>query len=182
MTLKRHPHTPAHLFLDDTSYFVTGAIYRKRPLLVSPELKDRLLELIREYFQTYNWELHHWVILDNHYHILGQSRIGEDLTNIFRSIHSRAGIAISQATHCETPIWWNYWDYCPRDERDYMVRLNYLLMNPIKHGYVTNLHDYPFSSFHILFAEIGRDQLAQQMRDYPEYKTLVLHEAKNDDF
>ena len=182
MTLKHHPHTPTHLFLDDTLYFVTGAIYQKRSLLAYFELKKRLLELIQEYFQTYNWDLHQWVILHNHYHLLGQSYEGKDLTNIFRSIHSRAGILISQSTHCGKPIWWNYWDYCPRDEAEYMIRLNYLLTNPIKHGYVTNLHDYPFSSFHNLFAEIGRERLAQQMRDYPDYKHLVLREAKNDDF
>lgn len=182
MTFKKHPHTPDHLFLDNTPYFVTGAIYQKRPLLASPKLKDQLLNLIQEYFQMYNWELHHWVILDNHYHILGQSRKGEDLTSIFRSIHSRAGILVSQSTSCAKPIWWNYWDYCPRNEAEYMTRLNYLLTNPVKHGYVTNLHDYPFSSFHTRFAEISREKLAQQIRDYPHYKNLVLHEAKNDDF
>jgi putative transposase len=182
MTLKHHPHTPTHLFLDDTPYFITGAIYQKRSLLAPSELKNRLFELIQEYFQTYRWELHHWVILDNHYHVLGQSRKGQELTPIFRSIHSRAGILISQSSRCAKPIWWNYWDYCPRDETEYTVRLNYLLMNPIKHGYVTSLHDYPFSSFHTLFAEVDRERLAQQMRDYPGYKHLVLREAKNDDF
>lgn len=180
--LKRHRNTPAHLFLDDTPYFVTGAIYQKRPLLANPEIKGQLLALIQEYFQTYYWELHHWVILDNHYHLLGKSRIGEDLTHIFQSVHSRAGILIRQLTHCAKPVWWNYWDYCPRNKEDYMTRLNYLLMNPFKHGYVTNLHDYPFSSFHQLFADLGREGLAKQMSDYPEYKNLVLDEAHEDDF
>ena len=30
---KNHPHTPVHWFLGDTSYFITGAIYKKRMLL-----------------------------------------------------------------------------------------------------------------------------------------------------
>jgi putative transposase len=180
--IKRNPHAPAHLFVDDTFYFVTGAIYQKRPLLADPELKRKLLELFKEYFQKYDWELHHWVILDNHYHLMGYSRKGKELSHIFRSVHSRSGIMISQATHCAKPVWWNYWDYCPRNEKDYFIRLNYLLTNPIKHGYVSNLHDYPFSSFHPTLAEIGREDLVKQIRDYPDYKTLVLHEAKEDDF
>lgn len=60
--LTHHPHTPAHLFLDDTPYFMTGAIYQKRPLLAGFDIKHRLHALIQEVLQTYQWELHHWVI------------------------------------------------------------------------------------------------------------------------
>lgn len=56
-----------------------------------------------------------------------------------------------------------------------------LLMNPLKHGYVSNLHDYP-SSFNQIFANLGREGLVQQMHRYPGYKNLVLAEANEDDF
>lgn len=180
--LKKHRNTPAHLLLDDTDYFVTGAIYQKRSLLKDSKIKDHLLDLMQTYFTQYHWELHHWVILDNHYHILGRSRKGLDLTTIFRSVHSRSAIFIRQSTDCAKPVWWNFWDYCPRHEVDYMIRLNYLLMNPIKHKYVTDLQHWPFSSFHTLFAEKGRQRLAEQFRSYPQYQTLVLQEAYSDDF
>lgn len=140
--LKRHHHTPAHLFLDDTPYFITGGIYKKRPLLAEATAKAYLLELLQTTFQQHGWDLHHWVILDNHYHVLGQSSRGEDLTPIFRAVHSRSAIVIRQMTKCAKPVWWNYWDYCPRSEKDYLIRLNYLLYNPVKHGYVTDLRDY----------------------------------------
>ena len=180
--LKRHPHTPAHLFLDDTLYFVTGGIYQKRSLLAKAAIKNRLLELIQKYFEKYGWELHHWVVLDNHYHVLGKSQEGKHLTNIFQVVHSQSAISIRRITDCEKPVWWNYWDYCPRNEKEYWIRCNYLLNNPIKHGYVTNLQDYPFSSFHNLFGDKGRESLVKQFQDYPEYKTLILHEAQKDDF
>jgi len=66
--------------------------------------------------------------------------------------------------------------YCPRDEKDYLIRLNYLFNNPIKHGYVTNLNDYPFSSFQSYFEKIGRTNLVQQFNDYCEYKSLKIEE------
>lgn len=180
--LKRHPHSPTHLFVDDTAYCITGAIYQKRPLLKQSELKELLLDKIRCYFKEYCWELHHWVILDNHYHILGRSRKGSDLTLIFKRLHGSTASYIHEATRCKKPVWWNYWDYCPRDEREYYIRMNYLLWNPVKHGYVENLKDYPFSSFHQLYEEIGREKLAEQFREYPEYRTYVLREAEEDDF
>jgi putative transposase len=124
--IKRHPHTPPHLYIDNTFYFLTGAIYQKRPLLGSPKMKNFLFERIQHYFDLYQWELHHWVILDNHYHLLGKSKYGTDLGIIMKGIHGSTSLVIRKKTNAEKPIWWNYWDYCPRDADDYFIRLNYL--------------------------------------------------------
>jgi len=45
------------------------------------------------------------------------SRKGTDLSKIMGRIHSHSATKIRSATHCELPIWWNYWDYCPRNEK-----------------------------------------------------------------
>ncbi|GBC60325.1 hypothetical protein DENIS_1276 [Desulfonema ishimotonii] len=180
--LKNYRHAPTHLFADDTPYFITGGIYGKRPLLKSGHLKYGLYELFRGCFEKYGWELHHWVVLDNHYHLLGKSRKGKDLSAIIRNIHRVSAIKIHRETGYEKPVWWNYWDYCPRDEREYRVRVNYLLFNPVRHEYVRNLRDYPFSDFNRLYEEQGRGALVNQFREFPDYKTLVLNEAEKDDF
>lgn len=170
--LRRHPNTPAHLFLDDSPYFLTGATYQKRRLLQHTDLKQRLLDKIIATTRHFGWTLEHWVILDNHYHLMLRSRRGEDLTELMRQIHGGTSGDIAKATQCAKPVWYNFWDYCPRDDRDYYARLNYLLYNPIKHGYATDLKDYPHSSFHGLFQALGKERLAQQFRDYAEFRTL----------
>jgi putative transposase len=180
--LKSNPHTPNHLFLDQAIYFVSGAIYQKRHLLAQDGHKAVLLEYIREYCDKFEWELFHWVILDNHYHLILRSQEGKDLTRLFKAIHSRSAIDIHREIRREKPVWWNYWDYCPRNEKDTMIRINYLLYNPVKHGYAKKLQDYPYSSFHHRVEKVGRAALVEQFRTYPEYKTLVLHEAHKDDF
>lgn len=174
--LKKGTHSPAHIFIDNTAYFITSAIYQKRPLLKSALTKHHLIATIEACFHEKNWQLDHWVILDNHYHLLAISDEGEDMPKIFRKIHGLSAQFIQIQERCDLPIWWNYWDYCPRDEKDYLIRLNYLLNNPVKHGYVTNLIDYPYSSFHATFKKLGRDALAQQFKDYAEYKNLHLDE------
>jgi len=176
--LKKYTHTPAHLLLDDVPYFITGAIYKKRPLLRDSAMKERLHEILHNTFHNYGWNLDHWVILDNHYHLLARSKRGSDLPKMIQRIHAASGKYIREATNCEKPVWYNYWDYCPRNEHEYYTRLNYLLNNPIRHGYVENLHDYPFSSFHALFKEWGREHLAEQFRTFPP----ILNEGNNDDF
>ena len=97
-----------------------------------------------------------------------------------KNIHGTSAANIVQKTHCDKPVWYNYWDYCPRNEREYYTRLSYLLNNPIKHGYVSNLHNYPFSSFQERFKEWGRERLVEQFRTYPA--TTTLEEAEHDDF
>jgi putative transposase len=95
--LKKHRHNPAHLYLDDHAYFITAAIYHKRPLLAEPALKDKLLELLQGYFAKHEWELHHWVILDNHYHLLGKSRLGKDLVRQFQAYPDYQTLVLHEA-------------------------------------------------------------------------------------
>jgi len=182
MERKDYLHNPTHIFADDTPYFITAAIYQKRPLLKGPELKQLLLDRIKLCFDKYQWELHHWVILDNHYHLLGKSRVGEDLPKIITNVHAFTGYYIKQVSQPPKRVWWNYWDYCPRHERDYMIRLIYLLHNPVKHGYVDDLYNYQISSFHDALVTQGPEKLRQQFNDYPEFRTLALQEAEEDDF
>jgi putative transposase len=174
--LKKHQHNPAHLFVDNSPYFITGSIYQKRNLLQSSTIKDYLLATIRQCFEEKAWLLNDWVILDNHYHLLGISKNGEDLSGIVGKVHMLSARFIRSQLQAEKPIWWNYWDYCPRDERDYFIRLNYLFNNPVKHGYVTDLKNYPYSSFHNMLKKQGREFLARQFKEYPEYKNLYLDE------
>lgn len=107
------------------------------------------------------------MILDNHYHLMLRSRRGEDLPELMRRMHGGTSHDIAEATRCAKPVWWNYWDYCPRDEADYYTRLNYLLYNPVKHGYVSDLREYPYSSFPALLEKLGREPLVKQFSSYP---------------
>ena len=174
--LHRRCHTPAHLLLDDTPYFITGAIKDRRRLLQDDALKQEFLLCLRQTFLNHAWELQHWVILDNHYHLMAKSRLGRLLPQLVKELHSRSAHFIRAASDCELPVWWNYWDYCPRDEQDYYRHLNYLLYNPVKHGYVTDLKDYAFSSFHALLGSLGREGLIEQFRSYADFRKLDIED------
>lgn len=171
--ITKNQHNPAHLFVDDSPYFITGSIYQKRALLYSNVIKDHLLATIQQCFDEKGWRLNDWVILDNHYHLLGISKNGADLSGIIGKTHMLSAKFIRSQLTAEKPIWWNY---CPRNEKDYFIRQNYLFNNPIKHGHVTNLNDYPYSSFHDMLKNQGYEFLVQQFRKYSEYKNLYLDE------
>ncbi|WP_427501718.1 REP-associated tyrosine transposase (plasmid) [Methylomonas sp. MED-D] len=41
-----------------------------------------------------------------------------------------------------------YWEHLIRDEADFQAHLNYIRYNPVKHGWVKQVKDWPFSTFH----------------------------------
>lgn len=41
-----------------------------------------------------------------------------------------------------------YWEHTIRDDRDYATHMDYIHFNPVKHGYVSDVATWPFSSFH----------------------------------
>jgi len=48
----------------------------------------------------------------------------------------------------ERGIWQRrYWEHTIRDERDYAAHMDYIHFNPVKHGHVAKVADWPYSSF-----------------------------------
>jgi len=58
-------------------------------------------------------------------------------------------ICPSRIDKSERGIWQRrFWEHQIRDETDYNRHMDYLYYNPVKHGYVKNVIDWPYSSFH----------------------------------
>jgi putative transposase len=48
----------------------------------------------------------------------------------------------------ERGIWQRrYWEHLVRDEEDYARHVDYIHYNPVKHGLVTQVKDWPYSTF-----------------------------------
>ena len=46
-----------------------------------------------------------------------------------------------------------FWEHRIRDEQDYRAHMDYLHGNPLKHGLVASVAEWPWSSFHRLVRE-----------------------------
>jgi putative transposase len=48
----------------------------------------------------------------------------------------------------ERGVWQRrFWEHAIRDERDYARHVDYIHYNPVKHGYVSRVTDWPYSAF-----------------------------------
>jgi putative transposase len=46
------------------------------------------------------------------------------------------------------------WEHLIRDEKDFERHVNYVHVNPVKHGLVSQVSEWPYSSFH-RYVEMG---------------------------
>jgi REP-associated tyrosine transposase len=72
-----------------------------------------------------------------------------------RGLHETVPRTSSERTRRERGLWQRrYWEHAIHDEADLERHIDYIHFNPVKHGHVSQVHDWPYSSFH-RYAEKG---------------------------
>ncbi len=173
---KEYKHNPPHLFLPHSKYFITGATYNKKKWFKSNETRGQLLKIIKIGFERHRWKLEDWVILDNHYHIMGNAPHKSDsLPKMMKNIHKFVALWVKKnvpESKSFKKIMYNYWDSCISYEASYFARLNYIWHNPVKHGYVEQAEEWKFSSF-CQRIETEREEVEKIKEIYPCDKVKV---------
>ena len=124
---------------------------------------DRLRQAYQAMQQRFPFETAAICILPEHIHALWQLPDGDDdfarRWSVFKSGFSRTFAAAqtrsaSKIAKREKGIWQRrYWEHIIRDDADFERHVNYIHYNPVKHGLVTRVADWPFSSFHRFVAQ-----------------------------
>ncbi len=161
-------HHPPHIYLDNTWYTITGAVYQKRRLLQPEGYKDLVRDQLKTLVVEFGLQLAAWVILDNPSHLLAKSRVGAALPRFFGRLNGRTSFDLNGRDGARgRQVWHNYWDTCIRGEADYWTRFNYIHCNPVKHAYVIKSKDWSFSSYRYYLEHKGQDWLIDSFRQYP---------------
>lgn len=132
------------LYVNGYLYFITSVTDSRRPLLV--ENIELFWDAIAKSQAKGPFDLIAWVVLPEHIHVLIDPkglRISKVLQSIKISFAKRFVIK-----HKEPGAVWqsSFWDHVIRDEDDFRRHLDYIHLNSVKHGYVTNPFDWPHSS------------------------------------
>ncbi|WP_346425844.1 transposase, partial [Methylocaldum sp. 14B] len=106
------------------------------------------------------WPFHidAWVVLPDHLHGVWTLPPGDDdFTNRWRLIKQGFSKALPsterrskvRVARGERGIWQRrFWEHAIRDEEDYSAHVDYCHINPVKHGYVQCVSEWPYSTFH----------------------------------
>jgi putative transposase len=97
------------------------------------------------------------VILPDHLHaILTMPSNDADFPGRWRRIKGHfssalidAGVALKRRPNGDLALWQSrFWEHTIRDEADFAGHVDYIHFNPVKHGLVRRVRDWPHSSFH----------------------------------
>ncbi len=147
---KTYKHNPPHHFKEGAYYFLTGGTYLKKPYFNTDKKKKMLFGIIIEFLETYKAKLVCYSIMDNHYHTIFQIEKALIIPEMIKKIHSKSAVLLKRYWKEETgsgKIWYNYWDTTIRSERMLYQLINYVIYNPLKHGYVKDISHYKFTSY-----------------------------------
>jgi putative transposase len=128
---------------------VTGATLYKARILRTDKHKLLFCNTLFERAEIYGWELQACAVLDNHYHFVAQSPTNaQSLVRLIRELHSITAIGCNHLDGVAgRRVWYNYWDSCITYETSYLARLHYIHQNPVKHGVISRVEDYPYCSY-----------------------------------
>ena len=137
-------------------FFTVNLLDRRSALLV--EHIGELRIAVRETRARMPFRIDAMVILPNHLHAIW-TLPDDDMNfavrwNRIKARFSRAippgeSISGSRRKRGERGIWQRrYWEHVIRDERDFAHHVDYCWFNPVKHGLVSRVEDWPYSSFH----------------------------------
>ena len=125
---------------------------------------DALSNAVRRVRRRYPFHIDAWVVLPDHLHTVWTLPPGDDdYTNRWRTIKQHFSRALDTTEHRsdvrtrrrERGIWQRrFWEHAIRDDADYAAHVDYVHINPFKHGYVQRVRDWPLSTFH-RFVEQG---------------------------
>ena len=121
---------------------------------------DLLRESVKVVRAAHPFIIHAWVVLPDHLHCVIELPVGDsDFALRWRLIKSHFSksfpktelLSATRARRGERGIWQRrFWEHLIRDAKDFSAHMDYVHINPLKHGLVTSVAKWPCSTFHRL--------------------------------
>ncbi|QTA88989.1 hypothetical protein [Desulfonema magnum] len=162
-------HGPPHRITRGRLYHISATCYEHQPIIGKTfermaEFEEELLSSVTRHAE----QVLAWCVLPNHYHLhVDTPRIREAVGELGQ-LHGRTSFRWNgEENRRGRKCWHRCADRAIRSERHNWATLNYVLHNPVHHGYVRRWQDWPFSSARKYLKEVGREKALQRWRDYP---------------
>ena len=144
-------------FVPGGCWFFTANLLDRRSSLLTEQI-EALREATRRARERHPFHIDAFVVLPDHIHAIWTLPEGDaDFSMRWRLIKIVFSKSIPKTERLskvrracgERGIWQRrFWEHLIRDDEDYRRHVEYCYINPVKHGFVTRVRDWPFSSFH----------------------------------
>ena len=144
-------------FVPGGSYFFTVNLLDRRRDLLARHV-DLLRDSVRRIRRLHPFQVDAWVVLPDHMHCVWTLPPNDaDYATRWRLIkllfskrlppdEFRSAVRLRRG---ERGVWQRrYWEHTLRDAKDFAAHVDYVHINPVKHGLVDRVADWPHSTFH----------------------------------
>jgi putative transposase len=148
------------LWVKGGAYFFTVNCLKRQNNTILIDHIELLRQSIATVKRTHPFKIHAWVVLPDHMHcVIELPENDHDYATRWRLIKLIFSRGIPQKEYRsdvrrlrnERGLWQRrYWEHLIRDEADYKAHMDYVHINPLKHGLVKQVIDWPYSTFHQL--------------------------------
>jgi putative transposase len=162
-----------HTSFGSRTYFITANSWAGRSIFQSERSASLLIETLFDYRANGKYQLHEFVVMPNHIHLLFTPAPELTLERVMQFVKGRLFVSRWKATWPSLGIWERgYVDHRIRDMRDYMSHRDYIHQNPVRRGLATLPEDFPYSSANPKFE---LDPLPQGLKPAAE-EALIRHD------
>lgn len=144
-------------FVPGGCWFFTVNLLERRTTLLVDHIAS-LREAVAATRKSYPFTIDAFVVLPDHLHAIWTLPSDDfDFSVRWRLIKARFAKALPKrerlsavrAARGERGIWQRrFWEHLIRDETDFVRHVEYCYINPVRHGQVARVRDWPYSSFH----------------------------------
>ena len=144
------------------SLFLTITIADRRATTLVDRI-EALRKAVRATHRARPFHIYAWVVLPDHMHCVwtlpeGDNPYAARVQSIKARFSREVPAGHRRASHMarrEKGIWQRrFWEHHIRNERDHHNHIAYCWHNPIKHGLVEDIRDWPYSSWHRDHAQV----------------------------
>ncbi len=142
------------------TYFFTVNLLQRQGNDLLKRHANLLRDVVSSVRHRHPFHIHGWVVLPEHLHcVIELPPSDADFATRWRLIKMDFSKALPKterlspvrASRGERGIWQRrFWEHQIRDEADFRAHMDYVHFNPVKHGLVKRVTDWPISTFHRL--------------------------------
>jgi len=162
-------HSPPHGGFAQGTYHLTAACRYHAPHIGhSAEQMGDFTDALLAAMRPVTTGIHAWCVLPNHYHLLVSV---PDLRSAIRALgklHGRTSFKWNQEEQARgRAVWFAAADRFMRSNAHFWATLNYIHHNPVRHGYVRQWQEWPYSSAQEYLNTVRREEAERIWREYP---------------
>ena len=173
----------ARVVFPSMPYHIISRGNNREPVFQEKEDFEKYLEICRRYKEQYEFKLYHWVLMNNHVHLLIETKENSSLSKVMQGIHLVYTIWFNRKKGKVGHLWQDRYRSAVIERDHYLLECGrYIERNPLRAGVVKDPREYPWSSYrvygygkgdgltdrHDLYGVMGKGPF-QRQRAYREY-------------